>query len=148
MKNLWRRLYTFLKKYSLHVAWAQAFIGTVLSLYFSEVLNWAPCVLCWYQRIFLYPLVAILPIGILRRDKDLPLYVMPFSVAGMLVAFYQVLLEHNIFPEPSCSYGISCKTTYINWFGFITIPFLSLIAFGIITLCMVLYIQHKKVLKI
>jgi disulfide bond formation protein DsbB len=128
-----------------YLAWLQALVATTGSLYFSEVLKFVPCSLCWYQRILMYPLVAILTVGILLRDHRLRYYVLPLSVLGFLVALYHNLLAYNIISEGivPCSMGISCKVQWINWFGFITIPLLSLTAFSVITLSMIFYRQAQ-----
>ncbi len=121
-----------------HVALLAAWIAMGGSLFFSEVLGWLPCELCWYQRIFMYPLAFILAIGILRRDRGLYLYVLPLSLFGGLISLYHYLLiKTNIFPPPECKAGVSCTVDYLNWFGFINIPFLALTAFLIISVMMI-----------
>ncbi len=136
----------FIKSNILYFAWSQALAGMLMSLYFSEILKLPPCVLCWYQRIALYPLVAIIPVGILKKDKNLPLYVLPLSIAGMLIALYHNLLYYGVVSESitPCSTGVSCTTKYFELFGFITIPLLSLAAFVLITICMLIYRKAKK----
>ena len=121
----------WLKKYALYAAWTAALIAMLGSLYFSNVLHFPPCVLCWYQRIALYPLVVIVPIGIATKDRALPLYIIALSAIGMLIALYHNLLYYKIIPESAapCIQGISCTTKFIQWFGFLTIPLLSLITF-------------------
>ncbi len=133
------------KKIFLYAAWAQALIATLGSLFFSEVLKYPPCVLCWYQRICMYPLVLILLTGILKKDKNLPDYVLPLSIIGLLISIYHNLLYYKLIPEnmAPCVAGISCTTKFIEWFGFVTIPFLSLVAFLVITVCMVIYKKTK-----
>lgn len=127
------------------LALAQAIVATSGSLYFSEVLHWKPCVLCWYQRILMYPLVILITVGILRKDKGLPLYVLPISIFGWSIALYHILLQQGILPEPlsPCSLDASCTVKYAGWFGFLTIPMLSFTAFTVITLLMV-YQQRRK----
>lgn len=131
----------------LNLAWIQAFVATFGSLYFSEILKFPPCVLCWYQRIFMYPLVIIIAVGILLKDKHVSWYILPLSISGMLVALYQTLLNWGVIPyDPaSCAQGISCITTYFNWFGFINIPFLSFLAFSVITVCAFAYHKIKSI---
>src|SRR5260221_12168949 len=121
----------WLKKYVLYVAFIQALTATLGSLYFSEIVHFPPCVLCWYQRICLYPLSIIIAVGIIKKDKNLPFYVLPLSLIGMLISIYHNLLYYNILPESvaPCVSGVSCTTKFIEWFGFITIPFLSFSAF-------------------
>ena len=135
----------FVQKYILYLAFLQALIATLGSLFFSEILKFPPCVLCWYQRIAMYPLVLILAMGILKKDKNLPLYVLPLSIIGMLIGVYHNLLYYNILPEAAapCMLGVSCTTKFIEWFGFVTIPFLSLLGFTVITICMLLYYRYN-----
>lgn len=113
--------------------------ATAGSLYFSEIAHFVPCSLCWWQRILIYPLAVIIPIGIIKKDRFIPLYILPFSVLGFLVALYQNALAYGWIPENlvACEIGIPCSVKYIDLFGFITIPFLSLAAFLIITVCAV-----------
>lgn len=136
----------FIKQNILYIAWLQVLSGMLISLYFSEIMKLSPCVLCWYQRIALYPLVAIIPVGILKKDKNLPLYVLPLSIVGMIIALYHNLLYYGIIPEriAPCTFGISCTTKLIEWFGFITIPMMSLTAFILITICMFIYRKAQK----
>ena len=100
-----------------YVAWTQAVVATAGSLYFSEVMDLQPCVLCWYQRILMYPLAAVLAVGILRRDRGIAAYVLPLTLLGLAIATY-----HN----------------------FITIPLMSLVAFSVINVCMGLYGARKR----
>jgi len=124
----------WLNRSSLYIALPAAWIATLGSLYFSEVAGFVPCELCWYQRILMYPLALILLVGLLRRDENLPFYVLPFSGIGLGVALYHYLLQKQIVGAGAvCAAGVPCTTMWINWGGFITIPFLALIAFVIIT---------------
>jgi disulfide bond formation protein DsbB len=123
---------------SRHIALFAAWVATCGSLFFSEVLGWQPCILCWYQRILMYPLAILLALGIMRRDRGLHVYVLPFSIAGIGVSLYHYLLiKTDWLPAPACVVGVPCTVDYLNWFGFINIPFLALTAFLIIT-CMML----------
>lgn len=138
-----------IRKNVLYIAWAQAFAATLGSLIFSEILQFSPCVLCWYQRAMMYPLVFVIGVGILRRDKNLFFYAIPLVVVGWLIAIYHNLLYLSLIPEniTPCVTGISCTTQFIQWFGFITIPFLSFSAFSIIGVCMIIYARINKLLK-
>lgn len=129
-----------------YIAWFQALIATSGSLYFSEIKHFTPCLLCWYQRIFMYPLVIIIAVGLLRKDKKLYQYVLPMSILGGIVAFYQVLLQKGILPEAvaPCSIAASCAVKYTGYFGFITIPVMSLAAFVLITVCMLMLRRNQK----
>ncbi len=129
-----------------YLSWAVSLVATLGSLYFSQVLSLPPCILCWYQRIFMYPLTIILAVGILRRDKKVYQYALPLSILGLIVSFYHNLLYYGVIPESvrPCTLGISCTTKQIEWFGFITIPLLSLLAFSAITICMLVLRKASK----
>lgn len=128
------------------MAFAQALVATLGSLYFSEIRHFPPCTLCWYQRIFMYPLVFIFAVGILKRDRQVNFYAWPLIAVGWLIALYHNLLYYNILPEAAapCTAGISCTTRFFAWFGFITIPLLSLTAFTILGGLMLIYQKVKK----
>lgn len=129
-----------------YVAWAQAAAATAGSLYFSEIAGFLPCLLCWYQRIALYPLVIVLGVGILRKERKLYQYVLPFTIIGGLIALYHVLLYYGVFAESeqTCRAGVSCTTEYIKYFGFVTIPLLSFLAFSLITTCMIVLYRKER----
>lgn len=133
----------FIKDNLLNISWIIALISTAGSLYFSEILYFSPCVLCWYQRIAMYPLVIILAVGIIKKDKNIHYYVLPISIIGAVFAFYQNLLYYNFLAVnlAPCVSGISCTTRYLHLFGFMDIPLLSLISFLLIT---ILLLVHKK----
>ena len=124
-----------------HLAWLQALVATGGSLYCSEVMKLTPCVLCWYQRIAMYPLVAILAVGILTRDARIRLYALPLSLAGLGIAIYHNLLYYGVIPESvaPCTAGVSCTTRQLEWLGFITIPLLALVAFSVISIALLLH---------
>ena len=137
--------FTSAQKAYVLIALAAALLATLGSLYLSEILKFIPCTLCWYQRILMYPLSLILLIGFLRRDKDVFFYVMPFSILGTGVSTYHYLLQKtDIFGSSAvCNTGIPCTTTWINIFGFITIPFLALVGFLIITFMGLLFFSQE-----
>lgn len=123
----------------LYLAWLVSVVATLGSLYFSEVRGFVPCTLCWYQRILMYPLVVLLGIASYRQDVDVKRYVLPLSVLGMATSGYHVL-EQNVSWIGSaalCRAGVPCGAKYINWFGFVSIPVLALVAFTLITVTLV-----------
>ncbi len=121
------------------LAWVTAIIAMTGSLFFSERMGFIPCTLCWYQRILMYPLVLFLGIAFYRNDKGIYKYVLPVSVIGMMTSSYHYALQKipSLHEFSSCTSGVPCSGQYINWLGFITIPFLALVAFSIITIMMV-----------
>lgn len=129
---------TFFQKYALLVAWLQALVATVGSLFFSLVMHLPPCDLCWYQRIAMYPLVLIIGVGIAKKDRNFLLYAFPLAIIGWVIAFFHSLLYYKIIPDTlaPCGTGVSCTTRLVEWFGFVTIPALSLAAFTLIIACL------------
>ncbi|MEK9176534.1 MAG: disulfide bond formation protein B [Patescibacteria group bacterium] len=135
----------FLKENLAQLALLTATLATISSLFFSEVLKLSPCLLCWYQRICMYPLVLILAVCIWKKDKNLPYLVLPLSIIGTIIAIYHNLLYYKIIPEnlAPCTLGISCTTRQIEWFGFVTIPLLSLLAFILIDILIIFYKRQQ-----
>jgi len=120
---------------ALFVVWLVSLVATLGSLFFSEVMRLPPCVLCWYQRTFMYPLVMVTTIGLLWRDPGALRYAWPLAAGGLVIAVYHNLLYYHLIPESitPCTTGVSCTDRQIEWLGFITIPLLSLAAFTLIT---------------
>jgi len=124
-----------------YIAWVVALLAVTGSLFFSEVMQLPPCVLCWYQRIAMYPLVMILGIGIIARDGRMNMYALPLCLIGLAISVYHNLLYYGILPESiaPCVEGMSCTSRQIEWLGFITIPLMALTAFIFIALCLLFY---------
>jgi disulfide bond formation protein DsbB len=128
----------------LFAVWLLATCGTLGSLFFSEVMDFAPCALCWYQRIFMYPLVLMVPVGLFPFDGAVVRYSLPLVGAGWLVAGYHTLLYEGIIPESAapCSQGASCSEQYIELLGFLSIPLLSLLTFTAMA-ALLLFLQKR-----
>jgi disulfide bond formation protein DsbB len=126
--------------------WLVALLATLGSLFFSEVMKFPPCLLCWYQRICMYPLVLIFLPAVVQFDRAVLKFSFPLAVTGMGIAFYHNLLYYKILPESAapCVQGISCTSVHIEWLGFITIPFLSFTAFALILLLMFIIYRNPK----
>lgn len=129
----------------LFLAWLLTTASALASIFFSAVMQLPPCVLCWYQRIFLFPLAFIFTTGLFLCDKSVVRYALPLAGAGWLVALYQNLLIYGIIPESikPCSQGISCTESYFDLLGFLTIPMLSFMAFTIILV--LLYTFNRRI---
>lgn len=124
--------------------WLLASAAALGSLFLSEVMGHLPCLLCWYQRICMYPLVLILPAGLFPFDRNIVRYALPLSVTGTLIALFHLLLVAGYIPESikPCVQGIPCSEVQVVWFGFVTIPLLSVASFLLITALLVL--THKR----
>jgi len=114
-------------------AWIVAAVATIGSLYFSGS-GLEPCRFCWYQRIAMYPLVAILGVGALRRDLGVWRYALPLSVGGLAISIYHAViqLQPNL-AVTECAVGASCTLRYFAVFGWISIPWMAGAAFLWIT---------------
>jgi disulfide bond formation protein DsbB len=122
--------------WELGLAWTIAALAMASSLYFSEIADYVPCPLCWYQRIAVYPLVVVLGLAALRRDRQAALYGLVLSLVGALIAAYHY--QREWFPNQAalCKQGSLCEVIWFRVWGFATIPYLSLVAFlGIAVLC-------------
>lgn len=118
----------------LFAGWIVAAASTLGALFFSEVMHIPPCLLCWYQRICMFPLVVLLPLGMFPFDAKVVRYTLPLAAIGAAVALFHVLLVHGVIPERAtpCTQGVPCSQNPIEWFGFLGIPHLALVAFLII----------------
>lgn len=127
-------------------SWGISLIATAGSLFFSEVLKYIPCDLCWYQRILMYPLIILLGIASAKKDYKMSMYALVLSLIGGGISLYHYLVQkvpalHDL--GNACGI-VPCNTDYINWFGFITIPFLALIAFTLISILQVIVMKNTK----
>lgn len=127
------------------LAWVTAIIAMGGSLFFSEQMKFVPCTLCWYQRILMYPLVILLGLAFYRNDREIYKYILPISVIGVILSGYHYALQKipTLSEFSACTSGVPCSGQYINWLGFVTIPFLSFTAFTIITISMIMLWKRK-----
>ncbi|WP_041460237.1 disulfide formation protein [Chlamydia psittaci] len=132
----------FLRNYALYFAWLICCTGTVMSIYYSYLLNIEPCVLCYYQRICLFPLSVILGIATYREDSLVKIYALPLSIIGMVIAVYQICLQEIAGMTIDICGRVSCSTKLFI-FGFITIPMASALAFCAIS-CLLILSGSKK----
>ena len=131
----------------LFLAWLVATGATLAALFLGEVMGLLPCVLCWWQRIAMFPLVLILPAGMFPLDSRVTHYSLPLALGGWMFALFHVLLVAGLIPEriQPCTRGVPCKDVQIEWFGFVTIPLLSLVAFSLVILFLLL--ARKRMCK-
>ncbi|MBN2983327.1 MULTISPECIES: disulfide oxidoreductase [Cohnella] len=127
-------LIAWIRTYSLYLAWVVSLVATGGSLFLSEVMRYIPCSLCWYQRIFMYPLVILLGRAAIRDDRRMIGYALPLAVIGGCISLYHYAEQKipGLAQMLPCSSGVPCDKDYLDWFGVITIPLLALIAFILI----------------
>lgn len=120
---------------SMLIMWTVSLIATLGSLYFSEVRGYEPCKLCWVQRIFMYPIAIMMTVAYIQKNPRIVVTTLVFSIIGGAISTYHYAIQKVSFLQDSaiaCG-PVSCTGVYINWLGFITIPFLALTAFIILT---------------
>ncbi|GAA0448032.1 MAG: disulfide oxidoreductase [Bacillota bacterium] len=129
--------------------WAQAFIALLGSLFFSEVMNYEPCELCWFQRILMYPLVIIYGVAAVKKDLSIALPGLIMSGIGMFVSTYHYLVQKlPALQDTGGACGlVPCNLTYVNYFGFVSIPFLAGTAFIIIFVLHLILWKEQKEMK-
>jgi len=120
-------------------AWGVALIAMLGSLYLSEIAHFLPCLLCWYQRIAMYPLVFVLGVGLLRDEPEVWRYAIPLPVIGFLIAVYHVTIQWRPnLDVGTCAIGAPCTGRYVAVFGFVSIPTMAGAAFLLITVLLLL----------
>jgi disulfide bond formation protein DsbB len=127
--------------YELWLAFLTAAIATGGSLFFSEVAGFVPCELCWFQRICMYPLSIITLLAAVAVDHRVARYLLPLPVVGAGIALYHLLVENEVVAQArGCLLSApgGCATKWIDRFGFVTIPTLSLTAFALVFASLVL----------
>jgi disulfide bond formation protein DsbB len=130
----------------LFAAWLVAALATGGSLLFSSVMGFAPCVLCWYQRICLFPLVVVLARALFPLDRGVVKYALPLAAIGWLIAAWHNLIYAGIVPESlqPCARGASCSERYVELFGLVDIPLLSLLAFSALVVILAVVARRSR----
>ena len=113
-------------------AWGVAAAGTAGSLFFSEVMGLPPCILCWYQRIAMYPLAVVLTMAAIRRDAAVRPYAIVVAAIGAAISAYHVYVQQ--FPEQSsfCEASNPCSAAWVEALGWMTIPQMADLSFLLI----------------
>ena len=128
-------------------SWLIATISTLGALFLGEVMGYTPCQLCWYQRIFMFPLVLVLAAGLFPPDARVVRYALPIALLGLGIAVYHMLLIQGVIPESvtPCTQGVPCSEVQVVWFGFVTIPLLAVAAFlAIVVLLIATYFKASR----
>ena len=134
----------FLEEYSLLFAFLIALAATLGSLFYSEIAGYIPCKLCWFQRIFMYPLVLIFGIALVRKARDIIYYTIPLTVIGGAISIYHYTLQRAESVVPCVVGEVSCNSRYISHLGDMTIPMMTIIAFGLIIIFSYLWNRTRR----
>jgi disulfide bond formation protein DsbB len=125
--------------FPLYAAWTVALCSSLAVLYIGEVMGQAPCILCWFQRAFMFPLAVILGIAVWRDDRQIRVYALPLALIGGAIALWHMGLYVGLIPEavqPCTATGPSCISDDMKVLG-LPIPLLSLTAFAAIAGCLI-----------
>ena len=128
------------------LAWIVAIVTTLGSLYYSLHAGFVPCELCWYQRIAMYPLVVVLGVGWLRRDRKAWITALPFVVVGVPLSLYHWLVERvpSFAESSSCSAFAPCTAPYFEKLGFVTLAWMCLSSFLLIGTMLALFVTAQR----
>ncbi|HLC69944.1 MAG TPA: disulfide bond formation protein B [Patescibacteria group bacterium] len=138
------KIISFFQKNALLFSFLIVLGATLASLYYSEVVGYPPCNLCWYQRVFLYPQLILTGLALYHKDQNIFKYLLPLSVIGGIVAVYQYLLQLGLVSGAICGVsGGSCTQVYISNFGYVTMVMMSFTAF--LLLASLAFVGRKKV---
>jgi disulfide bond formation protein DsbB len=122
----------FFTRNGMFFAFLVSLAATAGSLFYSNVAGFTPCVLCWYQRIFMYPEVVILGLALVKKESKIIDYSIAMAVAGWVISIYHNYIYYKGAALNVCKIGESCVTPYVTVFGYITIPMMALTAFSLI----------------
>lgn len=134
-------------KYIHPLGFAVSLVGVSLSLFYSEVLHFAPCDLCWFQRIFLYPQLFLFGLAWYRKDRGILPYSLLLSLIGFVVSVYHHLLQMGydlMKPCSSAPFAVDCSKPSFIEFGFVSFPFMAIVLFGLISVLVSIAIKGEK----
>jgi disulfide bond formation protein DsbB len=140
------KLYRNNKDKLLWMGFVVALTATLGSLFYSEIVGWTPCKLCWLERIFMYPLTIILGIAAWRKDEKVGIYVLPMAAIGALISlihYPQQIMTNFNFTSCAAEGGTSCGFKYSLSYGYVTIPMMALTAFIIVGILVYLKLRQK-----
>lgn len=129
--------------WSIPLAFAVALVATLGSLYYSEIAQFSPCKLCWFQRIFIYPQIIILGLAWWKKDRSILDYGLALILVGGLISLYHNYIYYAAKPSLICSVNAPCVEKYVTGFGYITIPLMALTSLVI----MGLLLLSNKIIK-
>jgi len=127
-------------------AWVMATTATFSALFIGEVMGMTPCLLCWYQRICMFPLALILGMAAFAEDRRGAVYALPLALGGAAIAGYHTALIAGWVPKwwVPCGLGPSCSEQRLDILGGIQIPWLSLAVFSAIALLLFVFLRKTR----
>lgn len=136
---------SYVAHHTLLLSFIVSLAGLVGSFIYSEVIGYAPCVLCWVQRVFLYPQVVLFAIAQYKKDFKVFMYTLPLSLLGGIVALYHAFTQLGGFSITPCTAaGGACSKVFVSEFGYITIPMMAFTAFLVLIVLVVIRRIYEK----
>jgi disulfide bond formation protein DsbB len=140
-----KKVAVFIGERAIFLSFLAALAALGGSLFYSEIAGFAPCVLCWWQRVFLYPQAILLFIAFIKKDQLIRLHSIVLSSIGMLISIYNVFLQFGGTAILNCDVGgVTCQHVYFLKYGYVTIPTMSLTIFALMLLFMLSPNPSKK----
>ena len=148
-KRLPHQVLGHIQTWALPSAFVVSLLAVLGPLFYSNIIGFEPCLLCWWQRIFMFPHVVILGVGLIRRDRMAAWHTLALSIIGGLISLYHYLLQfgHTGGLEAECSIvgqSTTCSDFWVNEFGYITIPLMALTSFVLVGVLSLFSIQVGK----
>ncbi|QJR17504.1 disulfide bond formation protein B [Pelagibacterium halotolerans] len=131
---------------AMYVAWTIALVATGGAIFIGEVMGQTPCVLCWYQRIFMFPLALILGLACFKGDLGGAKYGLLVAVPGLLIAGWHTSLYFGLISQAiaPCSQGVSCTDANMTIWGAVPLPLLSTLSFTAIAALLLIALRKEK----
>ena len=137
------QLTSFVEKYFLHIGFVATLLAVLVSLTYSIGFGYAPCTLCWWARIFIFPQLIIFGIVWIQKQDVSPL-VLVMSLVGVVITGYHTFIDFGGSEIVNCSAGgVSCLQRYVFEFGFVTIPVMALTGFVFLTILAIYKLKQK-----
>lgn len=146
-KNSNSKFLDIVAKNALLIGFITTLGGTFLTLFYSEYLRYAPCDLCWFQRIFLYPQIILFGLALYKKDYGILLYTFVLSLVGLAIAIYHHMLQigYNIYkPCSEAPFAVDCAKPSFIEFGFVTFPFMAVVLFVFLALLSIVGMKYSK----
>ncbi|MFA7216948.1 MAG: disulfide bond formation protein B [Candidatus Paceibacterota bacterium] len=149
IKDFRLKIYSLVEKSINPILFLLSGVAVVGSLIYSEIVGFPPCDLCWIQRIFIFPIPIIALVAWIKGDRRVVDYILPLSIIGGIVAFYQSLIQwgFNTSVLNCTAEGAECAKVYVLEMGYVTIPFMALSVFVYIATVCILYYKSSKMSK-
>ncbi|MCC6520878.1 disulfide bond formation protein B [Candidatus Nomurabacteria bacterium] len=132
----------WVQKYALWIGLKISVLAVLVSLFYSDVVGYLPCKLCWFARIFMYPQVILFAIA-LRKKIPVRLYSIALTIGGLLITLYHNYIYLGGYSPLPCDAAASCTQRFVFELGFITIPFMATAGFVAILGVLLLYKEHN-----